>query len=541
LEESIPGYSLEKRYITQNGRTLWVHVTASSLELPGESEKLLLAVVEDITLRKEAEQELTLIRERLQFVLSSNPSVIYSCKATDDYGATYVSDNIVAQMGYQPSEFTEDSGFWSAHIHPDDRSRVLAELRNLFIHNTHVHEYRFLHKDGSYRWVHDQLKLVYNPSGMPMEIVGSWIDITERKRTEEALRSSEERFSKAFRSSPNPIVVTELETGRVIEVNDASLLLFGFRREEVIGQNTLALGIWPSPESRQRFFDQLTSEGSLHNLDLTFYTKEQTLRRCLISCETIELNGVRCVVTVGTDITEQTRAVEALRRSELAVRLAFDERERLSQDLHDNLLQSLYAVGMGLEVTKQNIVRISRANAERLEDSVSQLNGVIREVREFIPRMTPPTRNKTERVAEGLRSLSHSFASSGTGAITASIDERASHQLSHDQGIQVLAIAKEALSNSVRHSNATTRALSLSQDQRWIRLKIEDNGVGFTVSKRRSHGMGIKNMRTRARKLGAKLSIASARGKGTLITLIIPIENTSGKVLPLVPSSEGSL
>jgi len=374
-----------------------------------------------------------------------------------------------------------------------------------------------------------------------MEIVGSWIDITERKWTEEALRSSEERFSKAFRSSPHPIVVTELETGRVIEVNDASLHLFGFRREEVIGQNTLTLGIWPSPVSRQRFFDQLTSEGSLHNLDLTFYTKDRALRRCLISCETIELNGVRCVVTVGTDITEQTRTVEALRRSELAVRLAFDERERLSQDLHDNLLQSLYAVGMGLEVTKQNIVRISRANAKRLEDSVSQLNGVIREVREFIPRMTPPTPNKRERVAEGLRSLSHSFASSGTGAITASIDESASHELSPEQGMQVLAIAKEALSNSVRHSNATKRVLSLSRGQRWIRLKIEDNGTGFTASKRRSQGMGIKNMRARARKLGAKLSIASARGKGTHITLLIPIENTSVKVLPLVPSSEGSI
>ena len=186
-------------------------------------------------------------------------------------------------------------------------------------------------------------------------------------------------------------------------------------------------------------------------------------------------------------------------------------------------------------------MRISRDNAKRLEDSVRQLNGVIREVREFIPRMTPPTPNKRERVAEGLQSLSHSFASTGNGSIEASIDERASHQLSHEQGIQVLAIAKEALSNSVRHSNATTRVLSLSQDQRRIRLKIEDNGIGFTASKRRSQGMGIKNMRARARKLGAKISIASAQGKGTRITLIIPIANTSVKGLPLVLSSEGSI
>ncbi|WP_455245856.1 sensor histidine kinase [Petrachloros mirabilis] len=492
-----------------------------------------VGVALDITGRKQAEQELRLVRERLQHLLAMSPSVIYSCKASGDYAATYVSENILDQMGYLAHEFTDDSSFWMSRIHQDDKARVVASLTDLFARGSQVLEYRFLHKDGTYRWMHDRVKLIHDASGDPVEIIGSWIDITDQKQAEEALRCSEERFSKAFRSSPHPIVITELESGRCIEVNDASLELFGFTRDEVIGQTTLSLGIWPTPDDRQQLFDQITREGSVRNLERTFYTKDRSTRRCLVSCELIELNGVKCVVTVGTDITEQTRAAEALRRSELAVRLAFEERERLSQDLHDNLLQSLYAVGMGLEVTKQKIPRSSPTNVKRLEDSVTQLNGVIRDLRGFIPRMAVPAAT-VEGLADGLRSLAQSFTSTGSGSIAISIDEIAANPLSPEQGIQVLAIAKEALSNSMRHSKAAKRSLSLSQNQRGSQLKIEDNGVGFTVNNRRFHGMGIKNMRARARKLGAKLSIVSARGKGTRVTLMIPIDNTSVEALPLV-------
>ena len=85
---------------------------------------------------------------------------------------------------------------------------------------------------------------------------------------EEALRASEERFSKAFRSSPYPIIVTELGTGRCLEVNDASLQVFGFERREVIGQNTLTLGLWPNSAEHQKFVERLSAEGSQSRHDV---------------------------------------------------------------------------------------------------------------------------------------------------------------------------------------------------------------------------------------------------------------------------------
>ena len=338
---------------------------------------------------------------------------------------------------------------------------------------------------------------------------------------EEALRASEERFSKAFRSSPYPIIVTELETGRCLEVNDASLHVFGFERREVIGQSTLTLGLWPNSAEHQKFVKRLSAEGSLRNLDMMFYRKDRTARRFLVSCELIELNRTLCMVAVGTDITELKRAEEALRRSEQAVRQAFEERERLSQDLHDNLLQSLYAIGMGLELTKHRIQRISHTNAKRLEDSVDQLNAVIREVRSFIPRMQPLMAEE-RTLADALRALAGSFVSTGAGEIALNIDDDVAMRLSPEQSTHVLAIAKEALSNSIRHTKAAKRMVRLRRQRGRICLEIADNGGGFSLAGRRSLGMGLKNMRARARKLRGRIAITSALNEGTTVTLSIP-------------------
>jgi len=233
------------------------------------------------------------------------------------------------------------------------------------------------------------------------------------------------------------------------------------------------------------------------------------------------LNKTRCMVAVGTDITEQRRAEEALRRSEQAVRQAFEDRERLSQDLHDNLLQSLYAVGMGLELTRQRIQRISRTNAKRLEQSVGQLNNVIREVRTFISHVQPPMVLE-QTVGDALRTLAGSFMATGAGVISVSVDDEISLRFSAEQRTHLLAIAKEALSNSIRHTKADRRMVTLRRQGNKIRLQVIDNGRGFLPSRRQTQGMGLQNMRARARKLRGRIAITSVLTQGTTVTLTIP-------------------
>ncbi|MCS6302685.1 MAG: PAS domain S-box protein [Nitrospira sp.] len=209
-------------------------------------------------------------------------------------------------------------------LHPDDRARVWQKLNRSMARCDipYADEYRVMHPDGSVRWISGTGRFYYDDAGQPVRMTGVVQDITERKQTQEALRVSEERFAKAFRTSPHPIGITEAATGRCLEVNDVCLQLFGFRREEVIGNTTLMLGIWPNEEDRARLVEQLQAGRPVHNLELSFKTKMGDVRHILVSSDVAELNGTLCLVTVGNDITERKVAEEKLHESEERLRLA---------------------------------------------------------------------------------------------------------------------------------------------------------------------------------------------------------------------------
>lgn len=152
--------------------------------------------------------------------------------------------------------------------------------------------------------------------------------------------ASDDFFAEAFRLSPDPIGITELETGRCLEVNDACLNIYGFRRDEVIGKTTLMLGIWPDPHDRAKLIDRLKSEGSVRNLELSMRMKSGELRQFLISTDLITLRGKPCLLTVGNDITERKRVEEALRRThdelEQRVRMRTADLERTNAAMRDS-------------------------------------------------------------------------------------------------------------------------------------------------------------------------------------------------------------
>ncbi|MFW2366517.1 MAG: PAS domain-containing protein, partial [Desulforhopalus sp.] len=132
--------------------------------------------------------------EHLKLLLSSSPAVTYTSEPSGDYAATYISGNVTDLIGHQPTDFTENPHFWSNNIHLQDREQIFKEMHHLFKNDTHIHEYRFQHRDGSYLWMLDEMKLIRDDDGNPQEIIGSWIDITSRKRAELALEQSEKRY-----------------------------------------------------------------------------------------------------------------------------------------------------------------------------------------------------------------------------------------------------------------------------------------------------------------------------------------------------------
>jgi PAS domain S-box-containing protein len=141
-------------------------------------------------------------------------------------------------------------------------------------------------------------------------------DLTERKQVEGALRESEERLTKAFRSIPDALTISRLEDGKIVEVNNSWHKVFGYSREEVIGKSSLALNLFADSADRQRAIALIREQGFVHDFELQMRPKSGALRTAILSIELLEIQGEQYMLTVAQDLTERKQVEGALRESE---------------------------------------------------------------------------------------------------------------------------------------------------------------------------------------------------------------------------------
>ena len=137
----------------------------------------------------------------LQRLIELSPAVHYVSAVSGDYAAIFISEGVRAQLGYEPEQFTQDPGFWAERIHPDEQEQILAGVEQVFESGRYTPEHRFRHADGSWRWMRDDLTLNRDDDGNPLMIIGSWLDITHRRRSEENLKKSEDRYRSLVENS----------------------------------------------------------------------------------------------------------------------------------------------------------------------------------------------------------------------------------------------------------------------------------------------------------------------------------------------------
>ncbi|MBF2050694.1 MAG: PAS domain S-box protein [Elainella sp. C42_A2020_010] len=230
-----------------------------------------------------------------------------------------------------------------------------------------------------------------------------WEAISERKQAEVALRQSEEKFSRAFRASPSAVLISTLTDGRLIEVNDSFLQLYGGQLEEVLGHTATDLNLWAAAEHRAEMVDTIRKTGSIRNREYTFRNKQGEPRAILFSAELINLNGEECLLSVANDITERRQTEKALERlaeiGELAAMIVHEVRNPLTTVIMG--LQSFQTLELSdrarlrLELALEEAERLQRllneilqyARCQKLDLAELELNTLIQEMLETMRTM----------------------------------------------------------------------------------------------------------------------------------------------------------
>ncbi|MEP0753608.1 PAS domain S-box protein [Trichocoleus sp. Lan] len=230
------------------------------------------------------------------------------------------------------SAYTDPPLLWNL-IHPDDREAyeqsLVISAANL---QPWIWEGSVITKSGNLKWMQTAARPILQGNN-DIYWNGLLIDITERKTREEALLLSEEKFSIAFRYSPDAMSITTFNEGRYIDVNDSYLRLSNYKKEEVIGCTSLEINAWVNPEDRIRMQQMLREQGAIHNQEFEFRKKSGEVGIYLFSAEIVNINGESCLVSVRSDITE-SKAAEALAR-------ATAERDRLLYEIALRIRRSL--------------------------------------------------------------------------------------------------------------------------------------------------------------------------------------------------------
>ena len=528
----------------------------------------------DVTEQKQLDEKLRSAKERLEYVVDSNPAVIYLAKPLPDYSdycTTYHSKSVASMTGFESNEFMGEkgAGFWASRVHPDDLAAYRAATPELWAKGHGTNEYRFLHKDGTYRWIREEAKVVRDSKGNVQDIIGYWTDVTDRKKMEEELKESERRYRRLFESSPLSLWeedfseakkylenlrakgITDLrgflfeypdEVGKcasmvkIVNVNDATLRLYGVESmNELLGELRRVL----MHESMANFREELltllggktTFSSDFENRTLAGETKHVNL--ILNVVPGYEDTLAKVLVTI-IDLTERKQMEERLHQTERLAAIG----ETAAMVGHD-LRNPLQALMTGLYVVKKQLASEKpedRAEAvslfESLGEQVIYMNKIVADLQGYSgPIAVEPVEIELTKLLKDALS-------------TVRVPENVETTLVAQDTMRVLVdptLMKRIMVNLVSNAiqampNGGRLTITVVDGPRDFSVAVQDTGLGiapedltqlftpFFTKKAKGQGLGLAVCKRMAEAQGGKITVESKLGQGSIFTVSIPLK-----------------
>jgi PAS domain S-box-containing protein len=530
----------------------------------------------DITERKKTEEELLFKTALLE---AQSETSIDGILVVNNEGKSLLFNKQFGQMWNIPQRVLNTR---------DDEKMLQCVLRRLKEPDKFLERVKYLyaHKDEKSR---DEIQFkdgkVFDRYSSPLRDstgkhygrIWYFMDITQRKKAEEARRLSEEKFAKAFNSSPAAIFITTLKEGRFIDLNEIAIIVFGYTREEVVGHTAKELNMWANYNDRDIVVQSIRRGIAVRNMEARFRRKSGEVFDCIVSVDIINIGGTECLISTIIDITERKhteqklkkardeleirvrertadleKAVEKL-RNEVSERKKAEEklltyqkqlrssaselslaeerlRRKIATDVHDHLGQNLAISKLKIESLAQSAT--SPALAEALEEVRDLIAQAVESTRSLTFELSPPILYELgfgPAVQWLLRQTRQQH-----GLSTEFTDDERPKPLDDDIRVLLFQAVRELLVNVVKHAKAGSVKVSTQKIDDQIQVSIEDDGVGFDVDQLYSQdhltsGFGLFNIRERLNHIGGHLDIASGAGKGTRVTMVAPTTHKKEK------------
>jgi PAS domain S-box-containing protein len=522
----------EYTLVNKEGERIEAIITTKLMNYEGE--KVILGIVTDISEQKRVEQALRKSEESYRYMVENANDIIYK---TDHTGHFTFFNPIAVKTTEYPHDYLLGMNYLDL-IRPDyrkDAEKFYVSQFNEKRPSTY-YEFPIITKTGKEKWLGQHVQLILE-NGRIVGFHAVARDITERRRVEEALRESEERYRQLVKHAPAAILEFDAEKQTLLALNDVLYEFLGYTNDEI---DTMKAIDFLAEESQKLYLERLGKALAGEKVPDTVEYKlrgkgGKELWARLNTRLVLDKGKPRSATIVAHDITDLKRAEGALRESETRLRsLSFQlmkaqemERTRLSKELHDELGQALALLKHRVRSFGGKLQKGQSSLREECEETSLYIDEIIENVRR-LSRDLSPSILEDLGLTSALRWLTENFDKSYS--LKTSFDfDNIDDLFPKAAQTNLYRISQEALTNIGKYADAKHVSFAVKENEGCVTLSIEDDGKGFDVNKVRSlhspeKGLGLDAMEERAHMLGASLDIRSQVGEGTRITLTIPIE-----------------
>ena len=526
-------YTIEYRIQDAAGQERWVWERGQGIAREGEAAVGLEGFLTDITDRKHAEEALRHSEERFRFAMEATRDGLWDWDIRTD--VAYFSPGYYRMLGYEPNQFSMTGQMWLDLIHPDDRERTLKANMECIENRTTAFEVEFRMRTiaGEWKWILGRGRAISRDAGgRAIRVIGTHVDTTERKQTEELLRTSEAKYRTLVQNIPG--MVYRAYPDWTAEIISNAETLCGYTGDEVNAMEHGWLDII-HPEDR----DAAVRDGAPWRLQAGVAVQVYRIiaksgqvkwvedHKISLFSESGSFMGIDGVVL---DITGRKQTEQALRRSRRDLarlsrdreKLLEEERIRISRHLHDELGQSLTFLMLELSRFEKRVQESDPALSEELKQTCGQAKRMIESVR-TIARSLRPIAIEHDGLVPSLRSCVEEFQRV-SGVACRFVCRLPDARIGEPVATALYRIVQECLTNVVRHANASRCHIQLTAAGAQLELRIQDDGKGANVEALHGHeSLGIVGMKERASAVGGKLLVKNRIPSGVLVKARFPL------------------